>query len=116
MPEPSSASPSDAVARWADRLARFNSQSLSVVAFCAAEGIATSKFYHWKRRLTRTATPAPPATPAVVPLRVTPPPAPVPAPVPFELVLPSGALLRFPPGTPAERIVAILRGLEGRPC
>ena len=97
--------------RWADRLARFQSGSHNVPAFCAAEGVSESSFYAWRRRL---ALPVPPTTvnaPAVVPLRIAPSPA-----TPIELALPSGAVLRFPADTRPELLVLVLRGLEGRPC
>ncbi len=100
-----------ATARWVERLARFAAGDLTVVAFCAAEGVSESNFYLWRRR------PAPVApaarVPAVVPLRVAPPPTP---PTPIELVLPSGAALRFPPDARPELLVAVVRGVEGRPC
>ena len=53
-----------------------------------------------------------PATPAptLVPIRITPSPAPI------ELALPSGAVVRFPADARPELIVAVLRGLEERPC
>jgi len=35
---------------------------------------------------------------------------------PIELALPSGTVLRLPADTRPEMIVAILRGLEERPC
>jgi hypothetical protein len=100
-----------ATKRWGERLRRFAAGGHTVVAFCAAEGVSQSNFYLWKRRL---ASPVPPAVsaPAVVPIRVA-PPATVP---PLELALPSGATLRFPADTRPELIVAVLRGLEGRPC
>jgi hypothetical protein len=111
MPDSSPRPSFDPVAtkRWGERLKRFAAGSHTVVAFCAAEGVSQSNFYLWRRRLT-----PPPAisVPAVVPLRVTPPPA---APS-LELGLPSGATLRFPADTRPELIVAVLRGLEGRPC
>ena len=97
--------------RWAERLARFHSDSHNVSAFCAAEGVSESSFYAWRRRL---APPVPPTVvnaPAVVPLRITPSPA-----TPIELALPSGAVVRFPADTRPERIAVVLRGLEGRPC
>ena len=107
----SSTGSGSAATRWAERLARFAAGAHTVVAFCAAEGVTTSKFYLWRRRL------APPLTatsnqPKVVPIRVTPPPVPA---TPIELSLPSGTVLRLPADSRAELIVAILRGLEGRP-
>jgi hypothetical protein len=110
-PVPSPPSPPDsAAARWAERLARFSAGGQSVAAFCAAEGVPTSKFYHWKNRLARPVPPPAPRTPAVVPLRVAPP-----HPAPIELVLPSGLVLRLPGDTRPEVLVAVLRGLES-PC
>lgn len=107
--------------RWAERLARWASSGLSAAAFCDAERITPSNFFRWKRKLanpelrspatrTRKATAA---KPAVVPIRVTPTPAPA---TPIELAFPSGTLLRLPPDARSEFIVAILRGLEERPC
>lgn len=98
--------------RWVERLERFAAGDHTVVAFCAAEGVSESNFYLWRRRLDQ-----PPATAAnqlnVVPIRVA--PAPTPA-TTIELALPSGAVLRLPADARPELIVAILRGLEGRPC
>ncbi len=102
-----------AAARWVERLARFAAGDLTVVAFCAAEGVSESNFYLWRRRLAPAAPPPAARVPAVVPLRVAPPPTP---PTPIELVLPSGAALRFPPDARPEVIVAVVRGVEGRPC
>ena len=104
--------PNSAAARWADRLARFAAGTLSVVAFCAVEGVTTSKFYQWRRRLTQPPTPTP-NQPTVVPLRVSSPPTPA---TPIELALPSGTVLRFPADARPELIVAVLRGMEERPC
>jgi len=109
----SSARPrSDAAAtrRWAARLERFAAGNQTVAAFCAAEAVSESHFYLWRRRL---AQPAAPNQPTIVPIRVTPPPAPA---TPIELALPSGTVLRFPADSRPELIVAILCGLEGRPC
>ena len=101
-----------AAARWAERLARFSAGAHTVVAFCHAEGVTTSKFYQWRRRL------APPPAPTsnqpnVVPIRVASATAPA---TPIELALPSGTVVRFPADARPELIVAILRGLEERPC
>jgi hypothetical protein len=106
-----------AVARWTERLARWAQSGLSANAFCTAERITKSNFFRWKRRLTGTA-PRPRAAPlsaAVVPIRLTPEAEP-PRLGGVELVRPSGTVLRFPADAPPELIVAILRGLEERPC
>jgi transposase len=109
---PRSRSDAAATRRWVERLERFAAGHHTVVAFCAAEGVSESNFYLWRRRLTQPPTTAP-NQPTVVPLRVTPAPAPA---TPFELTLPTGTVLRLPADTRPEMIVAILRGLEGRPC
>jgi hypothetical protein len=114
MSDSSARSRSDAIAtrRWVERLERFAAGNHTVVAFCAAEGVSESNFYLWRRRLAR-----PPTTasnqPTVVPIRVTSPPAPTAS---IELAFPSGTVLRFPADTRSEMIIAILRGLEERPC
>jgi hypothetical protein len=114
MSDSSARSRSDAVAtrRWADRLERFATGNHTVVAFCAAEGVSESNFYLWRRRLAQHVPPAVRA-PNVVPIQVARPPALV---TPIELALPSGAVLRLPADARPELIVAILRGLEERPC
>ena len=114
MSNSSARSRSDAAAtrRWVERLERFAAGNHTVVAFCAAEGVSGSNFYLWRRRLAQPPPPAP-NRPAVVPIRVTPPPAPA---TPVELALPSGTVVRLPADARPELIVAILRGLEGRPC
>jgi transposase len=106
-----SSRPQDPVAavRWAERLDRFRAGRQTVAAFCAAERVSESNFYLWRRRLAGPSPASP--VPAVVPLRITPSPA-----APIELALPSGAVVRFPPGTGPEVIVAVLRGVGGGPC
>jgi transposase len=114
MPDSSTRSRADAAAtrRWAERLERFSASNHTAVAFCAAEGVSASNFYLWKRRLAQPHATAP-NQPKVVPIRVAPPPAPA---TPIELALPSGTVLRLPADARPELIVAILRGLEERPC
>ncbi len=114
MSDSSAHSRPDAAAtqRWVERLDRFSAGPHTVVAFCAAEGVSESNFYLWRRRLAQPPTPAS-NQPKVVPIRVTPPPA---AATPIELALPSGTILRLPGDARPEFIVAILRGLEERPC
>ena len=107
----SSARPSSdgSTQRWVERLERFAAGPHTVVAFCAAEGVSQSNFYLWRRRLTQ----RPTSPPKVVPICVA--PAPTPA-TPIELALPSGTVVRFPADARPELLVAILRGLEERPC
>ena len=97
-----------ATRRWVERLERFTAGNHTVAAFCAAEGVSQSNFYLWRRRLAQSAPP-----PAVMPMRVAPPLTPA---TPIELVLPSGTIVRFPADARPELLVAVLRGLEGRPC
>jgi hypothetical protein len=108
----STRSRSDAAAtrRWVDRIERFTAGNHTVVAFCAAEGVSQSNFYLWRRRLAQPVA-ATAIAPTVVPLRVVPSPA-----MPIELALSSGTVVRFPADARPEFIVAILRGLEERPC
>jgi transposase len=112
VPDSSLRSRSDASAnrQWVERLERFAASNHTVVAFCAAEGVSQSNFYLWRRRLAQPVA-ATAITPTVVPLRVAPSPA-----TPIELALSSGPVLRFPADARPEFIVAILRGLEERPC
>jgi len=120
VPKSSTRSNSDSAAtqKWAERLDRFRSGHHKIAEFCAAEGVSVSNFYLWRRRLDSSA-PSPASNPpVVVPLRITPqsgtaadsPQAQV------ELVLPSGAIVRLPGPTTPTVIVAILRGMEDRPC
>ena len=113
MSDSSARSRSNAIAirRWAERLERFAAGNLTVVAFCAAEGVSESNFYLWRQRLAQP--PAASNQPKIVPIRVTPPPAPATL---IELALPSGTVVRFPADARPELIVAILRGWEARPC
>lgn len=110
----SARSRSDAAAtrRWVERLERFAAGNHTVVGFCAAEGVSESNFYLWRRRLAQPPTPAA-HQPQVVPIHVTPPSAPA---TPIELAFPSGTVLRLPGDARPEFIVALLRGLEERPC
>jgi transposase len=97
--------------QWAERLERFRRSGQTVAQFCDAEGVSAPSFYVWKRTLAaKTAAPSP----VPVPIHVTPSPSPPTAAI--ELALPSGAVVRFPTGIPADLLVAVLRGVEGRPC
>ena len=106
---------------WAERLTRWADSGLSIAAFCDAQSITKSNFFRWKRKLAGPNSHPPkhharqpkPAKTAIVPIRVTATPAPA---TPIELALPSGTVVRLPVDARPEFIVAILRGLETRPC
>ena len=96
--------------RWVDRVQRFRDSNLSVAQFCRAEGVSVPAFYFWRRTLAAETATEPPGRPTVVPVRITRPTAAV------EVVLPSGAVLRFSPDCDPERVAALLRAVGAIPC
>jgi len=98
--------------RWVERMGRFATSTLTVGEFCAAEGVSVPAFYQWKRVLAAGDTPVSASGPPnFIPLRVAPANASA-----VELVLPSGAVLRFPAVTDPATIAAVVRHLGGDPC
>jgi transposase len=102
---------------WVERLARFPDSGLSPAQFCTQEGVSLPSFYAWKRRLaTEALDPAPAAPPTgdagprLLPVRL-----PAPAAL-LELVLPSGAVLRIPPGSDLAWVRSLVEALGGAPC
>jgi hypothetical protein len=99
-----------------DRLRRFTTARLTVAAFCAAEGVSPPAFYAWKRRLalevewTAADRPGPAAELPLLPVRLGAAGAAV------ELVLPTGAVLRIPPGTDLGFVRALVATLGGDRC
>jgi hypothetical protein len=61
-------------ALWRERLRRQADSGLTIVRFCAREGLSTATFHSWKRRLRLSeladSPPAPPAPPAFLPVTV----------------------------------------------
>jgi hypothetical protein len=59
---------------WRQRFQRHLAGGLSITVFCAREGVSSTSFYYWKRRLTASSQPTslPPAL--FVPVRVPDPP------------------------------------------
>ncbi len=98
--------------QWAERLERFRRSGQTVAQFCDAEGVSAPSFYVWKRTLAAESAATP--IPALVPIHVTPSPSPPSASI--ELSLPGGAVVRFPADIRADLLVAVLRGVEERPC
>ena len=95
---------------WTERLARYSASTLSVAAFCAAEGISPNSLFYWKRRLdTDSAAPPPEGQPCFVPVRLHETAA-------VEVFLPTGAVLRLSPGCDLSFVRSLLDTLAGRSC
>ena len=102
---------------WVERLARFPDSGLTVAQFCAAEAISVPSFYAWRRRLAaeRRTDAAPQGAAAergarLLPVRLPPPATAV------ELVLPTGVLLRLPPGCDLAWVRSLVAALGEASC
>lgn len=97
---------SDAEAVWRERLGRFQGSGLTVSAFCQLEGVSTSNFYGWKRRLAGSGESSTrenrsrEETPLFVPVAMSPA-----ASTEIRIVLPGGAVVHLPAGAD-ERVLA----------
>ncbi len=104
---------------WRQRLQRQFASGLSIPAFCAREGVSSSSFHAWKRRLTARSLPARPEPPLFVPLHLDSPPRQT-DPVlgsGVEIELPHQVRLRFDAPPEPEwlgRLVAALAGLPSQ--
>ena len=103
---------------WRQRLQRHSTSGLSISAFCVLEGISSTSFRAWKRRLTARSLPASPQLPLFVPLHLDPDPPQASQPISHrvELELPHQVRLRFDFDSPPQpqwvaRLVAALAGL-----
>jgi transposase len=97
---------------WAERLARFPTSGLTPAQFCAVEAISLPSFYAWRRRLAADAADGDTANqqPPLLPVRLQPLAAAV------ELVLPSGTVLRLPPGCDLAWVRSLVATLGGASC
>jgi transposase len=98
---------------WVERLARFPDSGLTPAQFCAVEAISLPSFYAWRRRLATEAADADYAVdpqPRLLPVRLQP------AAPAVELVLPSGAVLRLPPGCDLAWVRSLVATLGGASC
>jgi hypothetical protein len=95
---------------WIDRLQRFATAQLSVVAFCRAEGISCQAFYYWKSKLLPHAEPAVSEQPRLLPVRL------INQPTPIEVVLPNGTILRLSFGCDLALVRSLVDALGGAPC
>jgi hypothetical protein len=101
---------------WRQRLQRQSTSGLSISAFCALEGVSSTSFRAWKRRLTARSLSASPQLPLFVPLHLDldPPRARQAHFHGVELELPHQVRLRFDSPPEPEwlgRVVAALAGL-----
>jgi hypothetical protein len=93
---------------WQQRLERFESSGLSVVAFCRQEGVSAHSFYYWKQRVAATGCPVGAPEPRLLPVRVL-------TLSPVEVVLPSGPVLRLLPGCDLDFVRSLVSSLQETP-
>lgn len=107
---PSRRDPAATRQKWVERIERFRSAGVTVAEFCLTESVSVPAFYQWRRTLAaETATePSDPLT--VVPVRVARPTSGV------EVVLTSGAVLRFSADCDPHHVAALLRAVGAIPC
>jgi transposase len=96
--------------RWAERIERFGASQLTVAQFCLAEGVSIPAFYQWRRTLAAESVAESPDRPTVVPVRITRPTSGV------EVVLPSGALLRFSADCDPQHVAALVQAVGAIRC
>lgn len=94
---------------WRDLLRRHALSGMTVVAFCAQEGVSTASFYNWRRRLVdedRSREPAP-ERPAFVPVTFAERPVAC-----IEILLPTDVTVRIPDGADRQTIFDVLSACE----
>jgi hypothetical protein len=101
---------------WQQRLLRQSISGLSISAFCAQEGVSSTSFQSWKRRLAARSLTQHPQSPLFVPLHLDPDPPQAAQPrfQGVEIELPHQVRLRFDSPPEPEwlgRVVAALAGL-----
>jgi hypothetical protein len=98
--------------QWRRWIAQWRVSGLSVRAFCARHGLATARFYNWRRVLQRRAA----EQPAFVPVQVVADVVPAQTSA-LEVVLTDGRAVRVDPGFDATTLRRLLAVLEGEgPC
>ena len=107
---PSRRDPAATRQKWVERIQRFRNSQLTVAQFCLAEGVSIPAFYQWRRTLAAESATELTDRPTVVPVRVTRPASAV------EVVLPSGAVLRFSADCDPQHVAALLRAVGAIPC
>ena len=99
--------------RWRRLIAEQKGSQLSVEAFCARQKVSASSFDRWKQALG--------SEPAGARAPQAPPPRFLPISLSggsgsIEIQLPSGVVVRVPPGANEQSLSVVLRALEARPC
>ena len=112
-------SDSSKVVVWRRRVGRFGRSGMTVVRFCAEEGVSTASFYRWRNRLAEQGLPTPNGearrsvttgveqTPLFQPLRVRR------AETPISIQLPGGVRVEVPAGN-LDAVRAVLGELLRR--
>jgi hypothetical protein len=95
---------------WRKRLARWKASDLAVREFCDREGVTPTAFAHWRKEIGRRDAQAATSAPAFVPVQLTP------ATPALELTLPSGSVVRIPPGFDPDHLRAVVAALEVTSC
>ena len=102
---------------WRQRLQRQTFSGLSILAFCAREGVSSASFYAWKRRLTAPSLAARLRPPLFVPLHLDSASRQV-DPLPgggVEIELPHRVRLRFDAPPEPDWLVRVVAALAGLP-
>jgi transposase len=102
---------------WDKRLRHFEQSGQSASTFCSQQGLSLPSFYAWRRRLRCSDSASTPVDasntadgPRFVPIKL------LPASTPVELVLPTGTIVRVPPGCDLVFLRALVALLGGASC
>src|ERR1700678_284679 len=99
---------------WEKRLRTFEQSRQSVSTFCSEHGLSLPSFYAWRRRLRcsdSVSTPVAAADePRFVPIKL------LSTSTPIELVLPTGTVVRVPPGCDLAFVRSLVESLGGASC
>jgi transposase len=109
---------------WRKAVRQQQQSRQSIRDYCQEQALSEPSFYAWRREIQRRYKPrprprriGPPSrSAAFVPVRLSAVPPVPPGPAAVEVALPSGAVLRLPPGTEPQTIAAVVHAWEHRPC
>jgi transposase-like protein len=94
---------------WRQTLAAWQKSGQSIRAFCAERGLSEASFFAWRRTLRRSDRQPTVTQPTLVPLRVI-------ADAVLEVVLPTGVVVRVPPGADTAVVAALVAALRSTSC